>query len=78
MPYLQADPMPNLKSGYARVVSAVGLNLRAEPSMEARWIVTRLADGQTLRLAEGVEPVTADGYTWQPVILWVAREYLEE
>ena len=74
MPYLQATPAPEVKKGYARVVSAAGLNLRAEPNGA---FIALLKDGQTLRLADGVEPVTTGGYTWRAVVLWVADQWIE-
>lgn len=73
MPLLDADaPRPPVGEGEARVTAEV-LNIRLAPG--GRDVGDLLA-GDTLKLAG--EPVTAGGVVWQPVILWVASDWLEK
>ena len=73
LPLLDADaPRPPVGEGEARVTAEV-LNIRLAPG--GRDVGDLLA-GDTLKLAG--EPVTAGGVVWQPVILWVASDWLEK
>lgn len=72
MPYLSAPEPKPLPKGSARVTAEV-LNIRLIPG--GRDVGDLLA-GDILGLAG--EPVEQGGITWQPVVLWVAADWLEK
>lgn len=73
LPLLDADPpRPPVGEGEARVTAEV-LNIRLAPG--GRDVGDLLA-GDVLKLAG--DPVTAGGVVWQPVVLWVAADWLEK
>ncbi len=63
-----------------KVTAAAGLRLRAAPSLSGA--ISRIVPYGTILVPTGEAVVSADGYTWQDLIingtsLWGAREYLE-
>lgn len=77
------DPLPLLrKETISPVVSSdgvvtwAGLNIRTAPALSSKT-VGAMINGDTFSFDCG-ETYQADGYTWQPVIFYVAKEGLGE
>jgi hypothetical protein len=70
--------IPELPAGLeagAQMVTITALNLRMEPSFDDS-LRGRLRPGDVVTLA-GAQQASVEGYTFVPVVLWVALEYLQ-
>ena len=77
--YISNDPpIPPLPAGdWWKVKAGINyVNIRLIPGAGgARTDRGDVYPGDRLLKAPGVEPVQADGITWQPIVLWIAQGY---
>ena len=73
LPLLAADSEPPAFSGQ-QFITTTALNLRLAPSF-GNTLRGRLQAGDVVSLA-GAQQIAAGGFTFVPLVLWAAREYL--